>query len=186
MFKNKWAFFILIVVLSIGPWRPAAADSPSWLQAICSNVDCLNNFTGKAGWSIIQKQAITGGFTDLKTDWYVSPGPGFDAPIHSGPALGTPFLDMNAIFKIGKLASDKLPALKTFVNQEPFVSGLLGSMTIGESIAYDYTEGKWVDSSWFGIYQKFGPATPEPTDTASPIPATSKLNIYPTTSLALL
>lgn len=150
---------LLIIVLAVMAllWgiQEARADSPAWLTSICSNVDCLNNFTGKAGWSIIQKQAITGGFTDLKTDWYVSPGPGFDMPIHSGPALGTPFLDVNAIFKLGKLASDKIPAVKTLVSSDPFVSGLLGSMTVGESIAYDYTQGKWVDSTWFGLYKKF-------------------------------
>lgn len=148
-------FIVLVGLLLLYPLRPASADNPSWLTTLCSNVDCLNNFTGKVGWSIIQKQAVTGGFTDLKTDWYISPGPGFDLPVVSGPSLGTPFLDVNAIVKVGKYASDKIPAIHDLVNADPFVSGLLGSMTIGESIAYDYTRSKWVDSTWMGLYKKF-------------------------------
>jgi hypothetical protein len=75
--------------------------------------------------------------------------------VNGGPALGTPFLDVNAIFKVGKLISDKIPPIHDFVNSDPFVAGLLGHLTIGEAGAYDYTHGRWFDDTWVGVTAKF-------------------------------
>lgn len=135
------------------------ADVSSVLQTVCSNVDCLNNFTAKNGWSFIKKQDFTGGFTDLKQDWYLSAGPGFDVPMQSGVGLGTPFIDGNVIFKIGQLVSDKVPAIHTIVTNDPLIAGILGHMTVGESLAWDTNAqgSKWIDMSWLGATWRFGP-----------------------------
>lgn len=145
---------MLTAVLALGPWRPAAADNPI-LSKICANVSCLNNFTAKTGWSFSQKQEYSGGFTDLEQGWYLSPAPGFDVPINAGPSVGTPNLDINAVFKVGKLLSDKVPPIHNLVNSDPFVSGVLKYMTIGESGAYDYTHGRWYDLTWAGATVSF-------------------------------
>lgn len=122
----------------------AHADNPI-LSGLCSQVDCLNNATAKSGYSFQKKEMLYGGFTDLKQDWYLSPAPGFDA------ARGeTPNLDINAVFKIGKLMADKVPYVKDFVTSHPFTQGLLKYATVGVTGSYDYSKGSWYDMEWVG------------------------------------
>lgn len=149
--KKLLKFPVFLAVFLIGPWRPAAAENPI-LAKICSAVDCLNNATAKTGWSFSQKEEYAGGFTDLEQKWYLSPAPGFDVPVRSG---GMPNLDINAVFKLGKLLSDKVPPIHNLVNSDPFVQGLMKYATIGESGSYDYSHGRWYDLSWVGATVSF-------------------------------
>lgn len=148
------------------------ADISSVLQSICSNVDCLNNFTGKTGWSFTRHQEYTGGFTDLEQNWYLSPAPGFDVPIGNGASVGTPLIDVNVLLKIGQLASDKIVSVHALVNSNPFINGVLGALTIGESGGYDASatnQGKFFDITWVGATFKWGPsATPPATPVTMP------------------
>jgi hypothetical protein len=182
---SLWIYGVLAAILLAGAPQ-AHADVTSALQTVCNNVDCLNNFTGKTGWSFIRQQEYTGGFTDLESTWYLSPGPGFDIPIGPGPSLGTPLIDINAIFKVGKLVSDKVPAVNKVVNSDPFLNGLLGALTIGESFDYDASaqnRGKFFDITWLGATAKWGNAATPPVAPAPDVPKTSKLNlIIPWTS----
>lgn len=143
---KKLVFLVLFLMV---PLRPATADNPV-LGTICSQVDCLNNFTAKTGYSFSKDKLLGGGFTDLKQDWYLSPGPGFD--VTSGEA---PNLDVNIIFKFGKLLSDKISYIHDFVNSHPFSQGLLKYTTVGESGAYDYNNGRWYDITWVGAHLQF-------------------------------
>jgi len=159
--KLRLPLFILIVVAIavIALLGQAQADNPI-LSSICSSVDCLNNFTAKTGWSFSQKQLYAGGFTDLKQSWYLSGGPGFDVPVNGGPSVGTPNLDVNVIFKLGKLLADKVTPIHNMVNSDPFLQGLLNYGTIGESGSYDYSHGKWYDLTWAGFTYRFGVTAP--------------------------
>lgn len=147
--KKMLAFLALFLI--VGPLRPAAAATNPILSAICTNVDCLNNFTAKTGYSFSQKQVMTGGYTDLERTWYVSPGPGFEVPINPGPTVQTPFLDLNVVFKAGQLMSDKIPYVHNMVNSDPFITGLLKYSTIGESGSWDYTNHRFIDLTWAGF-----------------------------------
>lgn len=147
--KRMISLLSLFLGLILWPNRPVFADN-TYLSAVCTNVDCLNNFTAKTGYSIAKDKVLYGGFTDMKQDWYLSPGPGFDA------AQGeTPNLDINLIFKAGKLLADRVPYFHDFVSSHPFTQGLLKYTTIGETGAYDYTHGKWYDLTWVGATVQF-------------------------------
>lgn len=148
--RNKLVALIgVFAVLAAWPNRPVFADNP-YLSAICSQVDCLNNFTAKTGYSFSKDKVLYGGFTDLKQDWYLSPGPGFDADKGE-----TPNLDVNIVFKAGKLLADKVPYIKDFVSSHPFTQGLLKYTTIGETGSYDYVHGQWYDMTWVGATVQF-------------------------------
>lgn len=134
-------FFTLLFVL----FKPARADNPI-LGGLCQAVDCLNNFTPKGGYSFVEKKLMAGGFTDFKQAWYVSPAVGFDASKDSPPNL-----DINGVFKLGKLASDKVPFIHDFVNSHPFTQGLMKYTVVGETGAYDYNNGRWYDLTWVGV-----------------------------------
>lgn len=141
--KTIGCFCLLFIALLIPSL--ASADNPV-LGQICSTVDCLNNFTPKGGYSFDKKKLMGGGFTDLKQSWYVSPAIGFDAAKGEAPNF-----DVNAVFKFGKLVSDKVPYVHDFVNSHPFTQGLMKYTVIGETGAYDYNNGGWYDLTWVGF-----------------------------------
>lgn len=152
-------FIVIVAVIAALTVGMAHADNPI-LSGFCAQVDCLNNFTAKTGWSFNQSQLYAGGFTDLKQSWYVSPGPGFDVPINGGPSAGTPNLDINVIVKVGKFLSDKVAPIHGLVSSDPFLSGFLSAATIGESGSYNYSQGKWYDLTWVGATYRFGASAP--------------------------
>ena len=143
---------VLLFAVLAWPLRPAEADNPI-LSTICSTVDCLNNFTAKEGYSFRLDQEATGGFTDLKQSWYISPAPGFNYLGNDFTHL--PNFDVNAVFKIGKLLSDKIPLVNNIANYSPFTQGLFKYATIGETASYDLNQGQWYDMSWVGLTAKF-------------------------------
>jgi hypothetical protein len=159
--KMRLPWFILVVAAMIalgfaGP-KPAFADNPL-LSAICKNVDCLNNFTGKTGYSWQLKSVMAGGFTDFEQSWYLSPVVGFEVPIGKGPSTGTPLLDIGVLFKAGKLLSDKIPYVHSLVNSDPFVAGAMKYLTFGESGGWDYTSTaptRYYDLTWVGFTVPF-------------------------------
>lgn len=141
---------LTLVIALVGLATVAHADI---FQTVCSNVDCLNNFTVKTGYSFALKQEGTGGFTDLKQSWYVSPAPGFN--FLQNNLNQTPNFDANVLFKFGQLLSDKVPSIHTLVNSDPFVQGMMKYAIVGESGAYDQNTGKWYDMTWIGATVKF-------------------------------
>jgi hypothetical protein len=150
-----WKLALLWGAVGIGLFalsRPAHADNPI-LSTICKNVDCLNNFTAKTGYSWTLRQVMAGGYTDLEQSWYVSPDAGFEVPIAAGPATGKPLLDVGVLLKVGKLLSDKVSYIHTLVNTDPFVAGAFKYATIGESGGWDYTgsPNRFYDLSWAGF-----------------------------------
>lgn len=136
---------LLLVLMLILASKFTYADNPV-LGGFCQAVDCLNNFTPKGGYSFVNKKLMAGGFTDLKQAWYVSPAIGFDASKGEEPNL-----DVNGVFKMGKLASDKIPFVHDFVNSHPFTQGLMKYTVVGETGAYDYNNGRWYDLTWVGV-----------------------------------
>lgn len=139
----------LTLMVLLGVVAMAHAENPA-LSQLCSVVDCLNNFTAKTGYSFQKDMVLYGGFTDLKQNWYLSPGPGFDSAPGEHPNL-----DVNVVFKFGKLLADKVPSLHDFVTSHPFTQGLLKYTTFGETGAYDYVHGTWYDMSWVGATVNF-------------------------------
>jgi hypothetical protein len=150
MKRLKGSLFLTVFLMLGSKWVMADTTTNPVLSALCSNVSCLNNFTAKTGWSFSAQQEYSGGFTDLEQTWYLSPAPGFDVPIGPGVSVGNPNLDINLVFKAGKLLSDKVTAIHNMVNNDPFLTGLMKYATIGESGAYDYSHGRWYDLSWVG------------------------------------
>jgi hypothetical protein len=138
-----------IMVLSL---KPAHAENPT-LSEICSNMDCLNNFTVKTGYSFKLKQEGTGGFTDLKKSWYLSPGVGFNY-LRNGFSA-PPSLDINAIFKGGQLLSDKVAYIHDFVNSHPFTQGLMKYTTVGETFTPGWGNQTAYDMTWVGATFNF-------------------------------
>lgn len=172
-----WMYSLLAGILYAGMAPPVQADVSSALQTMCANVDCLTNFTGKTGWSLIKKQEFSGGFTDFESSWYVSPVLGFDVPIGAGVSVQTPFIDPGIDVKLGRFLTSQIPYLKTLTTAQPFVSGLLGALTIGESVGYipsTVSGSKVFDISWIGATFSFGgpsntPASNQSVATTPPV-----------------
>jgi hypothetical protein len=153
----KRTVILILIAIGLVDLPLAVWGANPILSQICANVDCLNNFTGKTGYSFAEHTVMAGGFTDLEKSWYVSPAPGFDVPVTKGPSTGLPLLDLNVVFKFGQLMSDKIPYVHTLVNSDPFVAGLMKYTTIGESGGWDYTgtPNKFFDLTWFGATVTF-------------------------------
>lgn len=146
---------LLMLCVLLSPIRPAFAEGS--LEALCKNVDCLNNFTAKTGYDFSNGgQWTAGGFTDLKQSWYLSPGPGFNKPLFDSQAPA--FFDINLIAKVGKFLADKVEPIGSFVRSSPFTEGLMKYTTFGYSASFDFTNAqdeRWRHGPWGGFSVQF-------------------------------
>jgi hypothetical protein len=128
------------------------------LESLCSMVDCLTNFTAKQGYTFTkgfsEGEWVSGGYTDLKQSWYISPGPGFEKATFN--ASESAFFDVNIIIKGGKYLSDKVAYIHDLAASSIFSQGLLKYGTMGYSLTYVAGTGeRWRHGPWAGFTVKF-------------------------------
>lgn len=141
----------------------SVADPGTWLPSLCSSVDCLNNFTVKTGYDIPNQEWTSGGFTDLKQSWYVSPAVGFQKAMFD--STQSAFVDANIVVKAARILTDNVAWFKGAGESSVITAGILKYATFGYSLTYDFSnvspEHRWRHGPWGGFVIPFGPTTPK-------------------------
>lgn len=178
MFKNKLLFAVLVILFSFGPLRPAAAFN--LITDIEQNTQWTIGDVAAAGTSINLRngQYDASEFAQIASYRFLSVWyGGIEVP------QGDNTVKLTDSAKIGLNFSY---FAQYFTNKPPKI---LNNLVIGPAASFNIATTPRTFTPFVDVNYQFGNVIPTP---AAPIvapvsvPATSKLNIYPATSMAML